>query len=99
MPLRAGAVRLRIARACFALSSLFRFFGKMIITKEKSIVCDALTLPGWFILDEMMIQQVALSDHHMLKNGFEWRYWPMPEEWCRQMYGLKNAAKKVKGDK
>ena len=83
-------MRIHLAHLCFALSSVFRFFGKMIITKEKSIVCDALTLPGWFILDEMMIQQVAFNNTKLI--GFEWKCWPMPEQWCEQMWGLKKGS-------
>jgi len=86
--------RRKLAYLCFALSSCFRGLGKLIITKESTIVCDALTLPGWFILDEMMIQQLPLFNHHMLKNGFEWRYWPMPDEWCKVMQELKYPTKK-----
>jgi len=85
-----NTIRQNIAYTCFSISSLFRGLGKMVITKEKSIVVDALTLPGWFILDECIIHHIQGTDGK-LKNGFVWHYWPMPDEYCEQMQKLKRG--------
>ena len=61
--------------------------GKLVAPKEKTIVCDALTLPGWFILDNCMIHQVMMSHKKLI--GFEWHTYPMPNEWIAEMEKLK----------
>jgi len=62
-------MRRKIAYILFSLSSLFKGLGKLIITKDKTIVVDALTLPGWFIIDNCMIHQVDLRSGKLI--GFE----------------------------
>jgi len=49
-------MRYKLAHLCFGLSSLFLGLGKM-IRSGPMIVCDCLTLPGWFILDCHLIEQ------------------------------------------
>jgi len=62
--------------------------GKLVISKERTILVGALSLPGWFILDECIIHQAPL-EFRCLKNGFEWSIYPMPVEWCEMMQNLK----------
>ncbi len=62
----------------------------MVISKEKTIVVDALTLPGWFVLDCHMIHQTPLLTD-VMKNGFTWDTYPMPDAWNKQMDKLKRS--------
>ena len=80
-------MRHKIAHTCFALSSVFKALGKVIIAKEKTIVVDALTLPGWFVLDNHIIHQVVLKSKKLI--GFEWHTYLMPEAWITEMDKLK----------
>ena len=61
---------------------LFRGMGKL-CRGGKTIVCDPLTLPGWFIMDCHIIKQTGF------KNGFQWETWSMPEQWMQDMDKLK----------
>ena len=81
-------MRLKIALILLSISSIFKFFGKLVIPKEKTIVCDVLTLPGWFVLDNCIIHQVMMSSKKLI--GFEWHTYSMPKEWCQQMDMLKS---------
>jgi len=78
-------IRHKIAMVLFWLSSVLKACGKLVI-QDRTIVCDCLSLPGWFILDECIIYQTAISGKLI---GFEWTYRPMPEDWCLEMTGLK----------
>jgi len=82
-------MRLKIARILFSLSSILKCLGKLIITKERTIVIDVLSLPGWFVLDDFIICQRVIDDD-ILKNGFKWLTWPMPDEWIAEMGKLKS---------
>ena len=81
-------MRFKIAHMLFSLSSVLKSLGKLIITKEKTIVIDALSLPGWFVLDNFIICQRVVNDD-ILRHGFEWLTWPMPNEWIAEMEKLK----------
>ena len=81
-------MRHKLAHILFSLSSVCKALGKLIITREKTIVVDALTLPGWFVLDNCMIHQVMMSSKKLV--GFEWHTYSMPAEWCREMEKLKS---------
>lgn len=82
-------VRQKIAKICFWLSSLFRAAGVFIRSRDRTIVADALSLPGWFILDDYIIFMDALDDP-IFKTGFTWHCWPMPDLWCDQMSKYKH---------
>ena len=84
-------IRHKIAYTLFGLSSLCKALAKLVVTKERTIVCDALSLPGWFILDECIIHHITVR--HKGFPGFEWRYWSMPDEYCRQLRILKHKEK------
>jgi len=79
------ALRHKAAMFLFWFSSILKACGKLVI-RDRTIVCDCLSLPGWFILDEMLIHQTAISGKLI---GFEWMYWPMPELWITEMKALK----------
>jgi len=83
-------LRNRISKILFALSSIFRACGKF-ICKDTTILVAVLPLPGWFILDECIIHQTPLYGKLI---GFEWKYWPMPDDWCKEMNILKRKVKK-----
>jgi hypothetical protein len=83
-----GGYGLKTARICLWIAGWFRFLGKLAIPKKKTVVVDILTLPGWFILDECIVHQVPLESD-LLGNGFQWDYWPMPEDWCKELSKLK----------
>jgi len=78
-------LRQKAAMVLFWFSSVLKVCGKMVI-QDRTIVADCLSLPGWFILDEMIIHQTPITGKLI---GFEWTYWPMPEDWCREMKVLK----------
>jgi len=80
-----------IAKILFGLSSVCKSLGKYILTKEKTIVCDALSLPGWFILDKCMIYQIPLENEKLV--GFEWHTYSMPDEWCDTMDKMSGRGK------
>jgi len=56
------------------------------------IVVDILSFPGWFIVDECIIHQTPIPDFKLI--GFQWDYWPMPDDWTKEMQRLKNEFKK-----
>jgi len=56
-----------------------------------------LPLPGWFILDECIIHQTPLKDKKLI--GFDWHYWPMPDEWVKEMWKLKKGEINLMRDK
>ena len=64
----------KIARLLFVLSSMLKAAGKLIL--PQGILCDCLSLPGWFIIDGMIIHQTPITGNLV---GFQWDYWPMPE--------------------
>lgn len=78
----------KLAKILFWLSSVFKALGKLCIGKY--IVVDVLSLPGWFIMDEVIIYESPLKDKKLI--GFNWDYFSMPDEWCRQMQKLKRGA-------
>jgi hypothetical protein len=81
-------MRRKLAYLLFGLSSLCKALGKLVINKEQTIVVDALTLPGWFVLDECIIHQINIGRKGF--PGFEWHWWSMPDEWCKEMRRLKH---------
>jgi len=81
-------LRRKISYVCFSISSIFKFLGKVVIPKQKTIIVDLLTLPGWFILDNCMIHQIRLRDKKLV--GFEWHTYDMPPEWIALMTKLKS---------
>jgi len=78
-------LRRKAAMVLFWLSSVLKACGKLMMS-NRTIVCDCLSLPGWFILDECIIHQTAVSGKLI---GFEWTYWPMPELWIIELNKLK----------
>jgi hypothetical protein len=82
-------MRYKLAYLCFGLSSLFLGLGKM-IRSGPMIVCDCLTLPGWFILDCHLIEQVPLKGG---LRGFDWHTYLLPDEYVKQMDKLKRRYK------
>ena len=87
-------MRQRTAFVLFCLSSWLIFLGKAIRSKDKSIIVDALTLPGWFIVDENITQVTGPLETKHLKNGFTWKFWDMPDEYIKQMRKLKTKYKR-----
>ena len=83
-------IRRKLAYFCFFLSSVFKSLGKYVLTKEKTILVDALSLPGWFILDNCIIYCT------MLKKGFQWEYWTLPDQWIINMNKIKEKNNGVK---
>jgi len=75
-------IRYKIAYALFGLSSLCKFLGKVVITKDHTIIVDALTLKGYFIVDCHMIK------HTTLKKGFQWETWLLPDQYIKDMNKL-----------
>jgi len=75
-------MKYRIACLFLGLSSWFKFIGKAMV--PKGIVCDVLTLPGYFILDCHIIKQTGL------KNGFQWETWLLFDQYIDDMNKLKN---------
>ena len=75
-------LRQKIAYIFFGLASLFKFLGK-ITRSDVTVICDPLTLPGWFVLDGCLIEMVEYKDHKI--KGTEWHSYPMPDDWCKQM--------------
>ena len=72
----------------FWFSSVLKVCGKMVI-QDRTIVCDCLSLPGRFILDECIIHQTAITGKLI---GFEWAYWPMPEPLITELKTLKGNS-------
>ena len=83
-------MRRRIAYFCFFLSSVFKGLGKFVITKEKTILVDALSLPGWFIIDNCLIYQSNFNDGKLL--GFQWETFTLPDQWITQLNNLKRKV-------
>jgi len=75
--------RTKLSNFCFGISSLFKGLGILFRTKDKTILVAVLPLPGWFILDECIIHQMPLKNKKLI--GFDWYYWPMPDEWIMEM--------------
>jgi len=84
-------VRRYTAYVFFSLSSICKFFGKLILNKEKGIIVDVLTMAGWFVLDECMIHQKDLANCKLI--GFEWNVYPMPLEYVKMMRKLKRKER------
>ena len=84
-------MNLRYNISCFLLwlSSILKSAGKIVRSKDKTIVCDMLTLPGWFVLDSFLIYQEPIFNSKIFKNGFSWKCYKMPDEWNIQMNKLK----------
>jgi hypothetical protein len=78
-------MRQRAAYLMFGLSSLCKALGKLIITRERRIIVDALTLPGWFIVDDRIVCVAGIP------GGFEWRYWQMPNNYIEQLDEMKRC--------
>ena len=72
-------IRRYIAYILFGLSSLCKSLGKHIITKEKTVVVDALTLPGYFIIDCYLVKNTKLM------KGFQLETWLLPEQYIKDM--------------
>lgn len=85
-------LRRNIAYTCFGISSVFKAIGKFVITKEKTIVVDMLSLPGWFVVDEHITWIESPIKDSKLKGGFAWHCWGMPDKWCEHMDKLKRMA-------
>ena len=82
-------MRTKAAYIILGFSSLLKALAKLVIQKDRTIIVESLTMPGWFIIDEQLI-------HHIKRKtkgfpGFEWRCWPMPDEYCEQMKTLKRS--------
>ena len=77
-------MRRKLSHMLLAASSWLKACSKKLL--PKGVVCDCLTLPGWFILDEMIIHQTPIAGKLI---GFQWDYWPMPEPWIIEMRKLK----------
>jgi len=45
-------------------------------------------IPGWFIIDCHLINQVSLTRDGFFKHGFEWRTYKLPDSWCEQVRKL-----------
>jgi len=80
-------IKTRIVHWLMALSSCLKACSKMLL--PNCVVCDCLTLPGWFILDECIIHQTPIVGKLV---GFQWDYWPMPEPWIVEMNKLKRKS-------
>jgi len=78
-------LRQKAAMVLFWFSSVLKACGKLVI-QDRTIVADCLSLPGWFILDECIIHKTPITGKLI---GFEWDYWPMPDDWITQMKILK----------
>lgn len=77
-------MRYKLAYLCFGLASCLIGVGKF-IRSGPTVVCDCLTLPGWFILDCRLIEQVPLEKGVI---GFEWNTYELPVEYVKQMNRL-----------
>ena len=75
-------MRRKLSYMCFGLSSFFLGLGKF-LRGGKTIICDPLTLSGWFVIDCSLIKQSGL------KNGFQWETWALPETYVKDMDKLK----------
>ena len=68
-------LRQKIAYIFFGLASLFKFLGK-ITRSDVTVICDPLTLPGWFVLDGCLIEIVDYKGQKL--KGSEWHRITMP---------------------
>jgi len=82
-------IRVKLSNLFFGISSLFKALGTLIRTKDKTVLVAILPLPGWFILDECIIHQTPLESKKLI--GFDWHYWPMPNDWIKEMQELKKS--------
>ena len=78
-------MKYKLAYLFLGLSSWFKFMGKM--TLSRGIVCDVLTLPGYFIIDCHIIKQTGM------KNGFQWETWLLFDQYIKDMNRLKYGGK------
>ena len=82
-------MRTQAAKIIFGLSSLLKALAKLVVQKDRTIIVESLTMLGWFIIDEQIIHQIKRKTKGF--PGFEWRCWPMPDEYCKQMRTLKRS--------
>ena len=76
------SIRLYIAYLLFTLSGFCKILGKFIITKEKRLTIDTLSLPGWIIMGNQIIKQ-SIEFNDLFVNGkcLVVETWSMPDEW------------------
>ena len=81
-------MRYKLAFLLFRLSHLINYLGIALTKKGKlsSNVTDTLSLPGWFIINDCLVELVMLPNG---KLGFDWCSWRMPAEWRSKTNELK----------
>jgi len=77
------------------ISSFFKYLA--LKSSKIPLICDALSIPGWFVMHEHIIHMTVLKNGK-LSNGTQWDCYEMPDEWCNTISRAMAKSKKAKNN-